>query len=1079
MKASLSNPASSTGVRLALPSYAQQGLWLLHQMDPGNIGYNLPLAIRLSGTLNEVALEKSLREILNRHDVLRTRFVTQKGELLQEIQPHLEFQLTKINLDDMPTAEREEEAHKEAHREAREPFDLQQAPLFRAKLLSLGEQESLLLITMHHIVSDGWSQSVMLAELVTLYSAFSQGRPSPLAALPMQYADFAESERLWLSGETLQKQLHYWQAQLSDLPPLLELPTDRREPLPRTFEGSSYRFLIKHDLTAKLRRLARENRASMFMVLLAAWQVLLYRYSGQPDILIGTAVANRNRLQLETLIGFFVNTLVLRVDLSGDPSFSEVLQRTREASLEAQEHPDLPFEKLVTELAPLQKPNDNPFFRVMFNWLNLPASRMTLAGLKWEYLEQAITVNRFDLMLTIFEAKDELPALFEYNSDLFDESTIVRFGGHLETLLANIVFNSNQRISALEYITSAELKQLLAWAGTATDYPRNLSICELFEQQAEQTPEAMAVIFGDQTLSYRDLNAKSNRVAHYLQSKGIQVEDRVAIYLERSTEMIIALLGVLKSGAAYVVLDPMWPADRIALILDVTEAPLVVTQESLENHLPAGLASIIFRIENDGPEPGQKCSSDLKLQLSADNLAYIAYTSGSTGAAKGVAVLHRGIIRLVRENNYARLGQQEVFLQFAPVAFDASTFEIWGCLLNGGKLVVAPPGTAVMEQLGKIFRQQGITTAWLTAGLFHWMVDHQLDDLRAVPQLLAGGDVLSRHHVMQFLAVAGEGSELINGYGPTENTTFTCCQRFAATDQIATSVPVGTPIANTKVYVLDQQMRLAPVGVTGELFIGGDGLARGYWDAADLTAENFLPDPFASQPGGRLYRSGDRMRWLPDGTLEFLGRMDNQVKIRGYRVELGEIEAALSSHPRVREAVVLAKGQCAGEKVLVAYFSSRTPIQVTAEELRQYLRAKLPGYMVPSALVPVTEFLLTANGKVDRKALAALHADELPETVSTPARTATEKIIAQIWSEVLGKKIIGVEADFFELGGHSLQATQITLRLRDVFQVEDFPLGELFEAPTIFGLATALQKHYDPETLEALSQAILEIQDLN
>lgn len=1076
MKASFSNPASSTGARLALPSYAQQGLWLLHQIDPRNIGYNLPLGIRLTGAFNETALEESLQEILKRHEVLRTRFITVNEELFQEILSHLDLQLRKLDLRHMPEVQREEEVERETQAQAQGSFDLEHGPLFRAALLRLAPQEYVLLITIHHAVSDGWSTGVLLAELVALYSAFSRMQPSPLPALPLQYADFAESQRQYLTSEVLQGQLDFWRTQLKNLPPPLELPADRPEPLTRTSQGGSYRFLIGADLTAKLRNRARENKASMFMALLAAWQILLHRYSNQSDILIGTAAANRNRLQLEKLIGFFVNTLVLRFDLSGDPGFSEILQRAREVSLAAQEHSDLPFEKLVSELAPSRKSSDKPFFKVMFNWLNLPVSKLELAGLKWEAIEQTITVNRFDLMLTVFEGKDDLPGLLEYSTDLFDAHTIARFAGHFKTLLANIAANPDQKISQLGYMTREELQQVFAYSGATTEYPGESSVCQLFEEQAQRTPGAPALVFGDQEFTYAQLNGKANQLARYLQNHGAHIEDRVAVYMERSAEAIIALLAILKSGGAYVAIDPAYPVDRIAFILNATYARLIITQENLAAKIPAEATVTTICIGRDWQVIEGANSSDLKLPISADNLAYIAYTSGSTGVPKGAAILHRAIVRLVRGSSYARLGPQENIVQFAPIAFDASTFEIWGCLLNGGRLVVAPGG---VEHLGSVLRQNGITTAWLTAGLFHWMVEHQLNDLCAVPQLLAGGDVLSPNHVMKFLTAAGEQAVLINGYGPTENTTFTCCHPVRKADQFAASVPVGPPIANTRVYVLDPQMNPVPVGVPGELFIGGDGLARCYWEAADLTAEKFVPDPYSARPGERLYHSGDRMRWLPNGILEFLGRMDNQIKIRGYRVELGEIESVLNSHPKIHESVVLAAGQASGDKSPVAYFSIRLPNEVTGEELRQHLRTKLPEYMIPSTFVPIVEFPLTVTGKIDRKALAALPVNELQKTISTPPRTTTEMVIAQIWSDVLGRKNIGVEDDFFELGGHSLLATQITLRLGDAFQIEDFPLSQLFESPTVAGLAAALGKRYDPETLEAISQTILEIQDLH
>jgi amino acid adenylation domain-containing protein len=1080
MKGAVSNhalPGSDDG-RTCRLSYAQERLWLIDQTK-SSAGYNLPLGIRIQGALKEAALEKSLREILGRHDALRTRFIVRNGAPVQQILPRFEFCLNTVDLANVPKAAQEEEIRKRAQSEARQVFHLDQGPLFRARLLRLSDQDHVLLITMHHIISDGWSIGVLLEELVALYTAFSQGQPSPLPELPVQYADFAEWQRQWLSGEALEQQLSYWKKQLSDLPPPLELPADRPEPGSRSFQGSIYRFTIAPETTAGLRRLARENRASMFMVLLAAWQVLLHRYSGQPGILVGAAVANRNRLHLEKLIGFFVNTLVLRADLGNHPGFSEVLRRARETSLAAQEHQDLPFEKLVAELAPQRSPADNPFFRVMFNWLNLPISKMELAGLKWEHLEQTITVNRFDLMLTVFEGKDGLPGFFEYSTGLFDESTIARFAGHLKVLLANVASNPDQDIDALNYLTHEEQKQLLeTWAGAMAQYPRDSSVSGLFERQVEQTPEAVALVFENQKTSYRKLNANANQIARYLQSIGIQPEDRIAVYLDRSPEMIVALLGILKCGGVYVALDPACPAERLAFILQATRSRAIITQESLKNNLPGRPAISTLCIGRNWPAVEQLDSSYLNLQLSADNLAYIAYTSGSTGIPKGVAVSHRAVIRLVRGNNYARLGPQETFLQFAPAAFDASTFEIWGCLLNGGKLVIASAGIAGMENLGALLRNEKVTTAWLTAGLFHWMVDSQLAGLCSVPQVLAGGDVLSKPHVMKFLAAAPTGAILVNGYGPTENTAFTCCHSIKKGADFAGSVPVGRPIANTQVYVLDAQMQLVPSGVPGELFIGGDGLARGYWEQADLTAEKFIPNPFSRKPGERLYRSGDRMRWLADGTLEFLGRIDTQVKIRGYRVELGEIESSLNLHPQIRQAAVVATAQSSGEKALVAYFSCKAPNEVTAEELRQYLRARLPDYMVPSAFVLVKEFILTANGKIDRKALASIPVSKAERALPVPPRTSMEKVIAQIWTEVLAKPDIGMEDDFFELGGHSLQATQIMLRVRDLFQVDDFPLRRLFESPSVAGLARSLKGQYDPETFEMIAQTVLEAQSL-
>lgn len=1068
----------SNDCRICCLSYAQERLWLIHQRDGGNAGYNLPLGIRIKGTLNEAALERSLQEILKRHAVLRTRFIVRDGKTFQQVLPKLEFSLKMLDLSNVPKGLQDEEIRERVRTEAQQPFDLERGPLFRARLLRLDEHDHVLLITMHHIVSDGWSIGILLEELVSLYANCSHGRSPSLPDLPMQYADFTEWQREWLSGETLKQQMSYWEQQLSNLPSPLELPTDRPQPANRSFNGDSYRFTIPVEVAEKLRRIARESKASLFMVLLAAWQVLLYRYSGQADILIGTAIANRNRLQLEKLIGFFVNMLVLRTELSGNPTFTKVVQRARETSLAAQEHQDVPFEKLVAELDPTRYLSENPFFRVTFNWLNLPASEIELAGLKWEHLEEKITVTRFDLMLTVFEGKAELPAFFEYSTDLFDKSTVARLALNLLTLLGDISMNPRQEIGALQVLSSEERRQLLVeWAGVETEYPRGSSVIQLFEQRAEQSPDNVALVFQNEKLTYSELNAKANQLARFLLSNGIRMEDRVAVYMDSSTEIIIVLLAILKSGAAYVALDRTYPPERIAFILNDTKARFLITQENLKKNLPQELPVKFLCVDNEWLEIELASSSDLKLQLASSNLAYIAYTSGSTGPPKGAAISHGSVIRLVRGNNYARFGPQETFLQFAPVAFDASTFEIWGCLLNGAKLVVAPAGAAGIEGLGAIVRKEHVTTVWLTSGLFQWMVDYHLNDLCEIPQVMTGGDVVSKAHAMKFLAAA-EGTMLMNFYGPTESTTFTSYQPIKKGAQFANSIPVGRPIANTQVYVLDRQMQPVPIGASGELFIGGDGLARCYWEQPDLTAEKFIPNPYNNKPGERLYRSGDRMRWLPDGTLEFLGRIDTQIKIRGYRVELGEIESCLRTYPGIRETAVIAATKVSGEKYLVAYFSARGSTDVTGNELRRHLSTKLPDYMVPSAFVPIEEFPLTANGKIDRKALASLSIGEALDKAYIPPRTGTEKVIALIWSGVLGRPRIGIEDNFLELGGHSLQATQIVLRIRDLFQVDDFPVRRMFESPTVAGLAIALKEHYDPETLETVAQAILEAENL-
>ncbi len=899
-------------------SFAQQRLWFLDQLKPGSPFYNVPKAVRMSGALNVEALQRTLEALVARHESLRTTFASVESRTVQVITPSLSLGLPVVDLSDQPESEREAEALRLAAEEAFRPFDLSRGPLVRAILLRLSREDHVLLLTLHHIISDGWSMGVLFRELGALYEAFSQGRPSPLGELPIQYADYAVWQREWLRNEVLEKQLSYWKRQLGDNLPVLDLPTDHPRPPVQSFRGTYRHIALPKKLSAGIKALSQREGATLFMTLLAAFQTLLARYTGQDDVVVGSPIANRTRIETEGLIGFFVNTLVMRGDLSGDPTFRELLSRAKEVALGAYAHQDLPFEQLVEELQPERDLSNNPLFQVIFALQNARSSPLQLAGLTLSQLGVKRVTSKFDLALFMWEESEELKVTLEYSTDLFEAETITRMLGHFQNLLGGIVADPDQRLSQLSILSEAEQNQLVVeWNNTATEYPREKTVHQLFEEQVALRPDTLAVVFEDEQLTYRELNRRANQVAHYLQGRGVGPEVRVGMMIERSVEMVVGLLGILKAGGAYLPLDPAYPRERLSFMLEDAGVQVLLTQARLLDSVPAPNVEVVC-IDSQWEAISTESTDNLSSGATAESLAYVIYTSGSTGRAKGVAVTNRSIVRLVRNTNYVDFTAEEVFLQFAPVSFDASTFELWGCLLNGARLVVFPAHTPSLEELSRVLIAERITTLWLTAGLFHQMVDGHVDGLRGVRQLLAGGDVLSVSHVEKLLREVPQ-CRLINGYGPTENTTFTCCHTIMTGTPLNGSVPIGRPVANTQVYVLDGRLQPVPVGVPGELYIGGDGLARGYLNRPELTTERFIAHPFSDEAEGRLYRTGDQVRYLKDGTLEFLGRLDSQVKVRGYRIELEEIEAVLSEHTRVEQAIVIAREDGVGDKRLIAY----------------------------------------------------------------------------------------------------------------------------------------------------------------
>jgi amino acid adenylation domain-containing protein len=1037
-------------------SFAQQRLWLIDQLEPGRPLYNIPVALRIDGPLDPAVLARSLGEIVRRHEALRTVFAEQGGAPVQLIQPAAPFALPVVDLAGLPASRREAAALALAGEEAGRPFDLARGPLLRGVLLRLtgaGEQtDHLAALTLHHIVSDGWSMGILIRELTVLYPAFAVGRPSPLPELPVQYADFAVWQGSWLRGEVLESEISFWRRQLAGLPPLLELPTDRPRPAVQSFRGATRPVRLAPELTRQAQALGWREGATLFMVLLAGFHALLARSSGQQDLAVGSPVAGRNRVETEGLIGFFVNTLVLRGDLSGEPSFRELLARLRETALAAYLHQDVPFETLVQELAPERSLAHAPLFQVMFALQNAPVESLEIRNLRLRPVSAAGTTAKFDLTLNLQEHDGGLSGTVEYATDLFDAATIDRLTVHYERLLTAALTTPELMAWELPLLTGAERHQLLwEWSDTARSFPREATVHALFAEQAELRPAAVAVEQGGERLTYGELGRRAGRFARRLVALGLQPEERVAVLAERSPDLIAALLGILQAGGAYLPLDPTHPPERLAWTIRDAGASLLVAPGSAPGQGLAwteGLRLVTLdHEETEEPEAGLPLP-----EVPAAALAYVMYTSGSTGTPKGVAATHRNVVRLVRGAGSADLGPGQTWLQYAPVSFDASTLEIWAPLLNGGRLVLFPRQMASLDDLAQVVEAHGVTSAWLTAGLFHEMVDGCLEGLLPLRQLLAGGDVVSPEHARKVLD-AHPGLTLIDGYGPTEGTTFTCCHRMTDARQVGESVPIGRPIANARVYVLDERRNPVPVGTGGELYAGGDGLARGYLDRPEMTAERFVPDPFGEE-GGRLYRTGDRVRRRVDGVLEFLGRIDHQIKLRGFRIELGEIEAALAALDGVREAAVMVREDTPGDRRLVAYVAAAAG-DVTADALRQGLRERLPEPMVPAAFVTLAALPLTPNGKVDRKALPAPERQSAEESYLAP-RTPVEEVLAGIWAELLGRERVGADGNFFAFGGHSLLATRVMSRLRSLFGVE-MPLRDLFEAPVLADLAARVE----------------------
>ncbi|XZN90035.1 MAG: non-ribosomal peptide synthetase [Microcoleus sp.] len=1143
-------------------SFAQQRLWFLHRLAPGNPFYNVSTALRLTGSLNSIALEQTFNEIVRRHEILRTTFAVVEGELSQIIASELTLSLTKIDLQNIPPTQPEMEhpdlvrtkhsgfksvaranklsavmlcpydyisktkmhpqeaaAKQLAIAESRLPFDLAKGPLLRVKLLQFSATEYVLLINFHHIVADGWSIAVLIRELTSLYKAFAKNQLSPLPELPIQYADFAEWQHQWLQGEVLETQLAYWRQQLTNIQPL-NLPVDRPRPPVPSYRGAREFLALSPTLSDRLNLLSKQQNVTLFVTLLAAFQTLLYRYTGQENIALGTPIANRNRRELEGLIGFFVNTLVLRTDLSGNPIFLEFLNRAKQVTVSAYTHQDLPFEKLVEALEPDRDLSRNPLFQISFSLQNTPAAALELPELTWSAIDFDAGTAKLDLEFNLWEDFAGIKGQLTYSTDLFDSSTIARMLEHFQTLLESIVANPNQRLSDLPMLTAASRHQILVEfnRNLSPNIPRlppicqenepessNIALCfhQLFELQVERSPDAIALVFENQHLTYRQLNTKANQIAHYLQKLGVKPEVLVGICMDRCLDAIVGLLGILKAGGAYVPLDPNYPQERLNFMLEDARTPILLTaqqhstrqglkplsnsssplkwtqQPEISSRLEP-TSAISRGIDSPADESGVQdtdrdftatASPDCQIPnlaaicldrdweaiarqspqnptspVTADNLAYVIYTSGSTGKPKGVLIEHKGLSNLAQAQiETFKLQPHHRVLQFASLSFDASIFEIVLALRSGATLYLANPESRFPgKPLIDFVRDNAITHVTLPPAVLKLLPKTKLASLQTI---ICAGESCTPELVTSW----GKNRQFFNAYGPTEATVWSSIYEITDSQKIS----IGRPILHTQIYILDQDLQPVPLGIPGEIHISGLGVARGYLNRSHLTPQRFIPNPFSDKDKVPMYKTGDLARYLPDGNIEFLGRIDEQVKVRGFRIELGEIEAVLRQHPGVKATCAIACNDSSENQHLIAYVVPKNP-RLNHLELRNFCQTQLPPYMMPNAFQIIDDLPLTPNGKIDRRRLCS------PENLTATSgdafaepRSPTESTLAQIWAATLNRDRVGIRDNFFDLGGDSLLAVRLIDRINQQFQ-RDLPLSSLFLNPTVELLANTL-----------------------
>jgi amino acid adenylation domain-containing protein len=1037
-------------------SFAQERLWFLAQMEPDSPFYNIAGLVQLQGNLNISILEQALNEVVRRHEALRTSFVTIENEVRQAVEVNSAITINHIDLTGMDELQQKSIVKILEVQEAHRVFDLKQPPLLRTTLLKLDGERYVLLMTLHHIVADEWSLRLLIKEIGTYYQTFKSGNPSSEPELMIQYADFADWQRNRLQGELYAKQIAYWRQYLENAPRALELPIDRPRPLVMSYHGASHEFELNDETTAALIRLSRQADTTLFVVMMATFTILLSRYSGQSTICVGYPIANRNRRDIESLIGFFVNTLVLKSDLSGNPTFIELLNNVRKNSLDAQNNQDLPFERLVEELKLEREPNRTPLFQAMLVYQNAPMDTLSVPELKLNIADAEMNSAKFDLTLRISKLEKNIRCTFKYSTELFDESTIYRMTNNLKKLLGSVLDFPDTQISDLPLLTADENRLILEdWNQTRVVLEENKCIFQLFEEQVEKTPNAIAVIFEDRSLTYKELNIRANQVAHYLRSKGVGAEMLVGLCVDRSLEMIIGLLGILKAGGAYVPIDPYFPSKRLELLLNETKVSILLTQEEILSKLTGWKGDAIC-LDNDSLLYNINWIDNLNANNYNGCLVYVIFTSGSTGKPKGVSITNHGLVNYVF--SMIRKLAVKPGLRFAivsTISADLGNTSIFISLLSGGCL--------------NILSYENVMDS---SKFYQSLSDTKIDIIKMVPShlnaLLDGSNKINMP-IGDCLVVGGETMsvglsekiingigccKLINHYGPTEATIGSLTldvKEYIDNHTRIHSIPIGRPIDNVYVYVLDKQSLPVPIGVIGELYIGGFGLARGYINRPDLTADKFVPNPFRGD-GSRLYRTGDWVRYRPDGNIEFLGRFDDQLKIRGFRIELEEIRMQLLKYHKVVDSVVVAKEDMTGDRRLVGYIVTKEKDDFNIADLMDFMRTELPDYMCPSLYIFLEKLPLTANGKLDREALPAPDFCNHSKIRYIAPLSETEKVLVRIFEEVLKVNKISVEDSFFDLGGHSLLATQLMSKICNYFNIS-LPLKTIFEAKSVRKIA--------------------------
>ncbi|MGA9770775.1 MAG: amino acid adenylation domain-containing protein [Blastocatellia bacterium] len=1043
-------------------SYAQQRLWFIQQADPETSVYNIARAIRLTGPLSPSTITQCLTETTRRHCILRTVFDATLGEPVQIISPCNPISMPVVDLSELPPIEQQRQVRRLASLEARQPFDLAAGPVIRARLLRLRQQECVLLFTMHHIASDARSAEILIGEMQSLYRTYSNGETTPLPELEIQYADFAEWQQKWLQSESLDQQLSYWKKQLANCPPVLELQTDFPRPAIKSFRGASRSLVLSDEVGERLKELGQHEKATLFMTLLAGFKALLYRYTQQEDICVGTVTSNRNYPETENLIGFFVDTLVLRTQLEGNLTFRSLLARVRETSVEAYAHRDVPFEKLVQAVQPVRNLSHTPFFQIALIFQSITGTAAQVRELRMESLGTERGTAKYDLTLILVERNNRISATLEYSTDLFEATTITRMLSHLRSLLETVIKAPDRRVSSISVLSVPEQHSILyEWNDSAADYPSHLCAHDLFEGHARLRPDTIALVFKEEHLTYGELDSKANDLAGRLLTLGAGPNCNVGVCLEQSPLVALSILAIFKSGGAFVPIEPRYPAERLAFMFGDSHLNLVLTEQKLMEKIPnQGFRR--FCLDADWKASYARGSQPPVVGSAPDDVAYIIYTSGSTGKPKGTLVNHRGLCNLPFAQDRAfGPGVKDRVLQFASLSFDASIFEIVMALCHGATLCFAPRESLLPgPDFTRLLKEQSITNITLPPSTLAALDEEKLPSLQTL--IVAGEDVSA-----DLVSRWSKGRSFFNAYGPTEATVWSTVARSENPDR---KPEIGRPIENTKVYVLDSNLSPVPVGVVGELHIAGVGLAYGYLNCSDLTADKFIPNPFSRKPGSRLYKTGDLARYRSDGNVDFLGRLDNQVKVRGFRIELREIEEALRQHERVKDAVALVADDESGDKRIVAYAVLDEDHESAPAMLRDFLRIRLPEYMIPSIFIPLSVLPQTPNGKIDRRALP-LPAGNTGLAYLAP-QTRFEQVIAQVWQEILKVEKVGLNDNFFDLGGHSLLAVRVHKKLQEVLNMS-ISIVDLFQYPSV----SALARHLEQDAGDSLSSPQSEKRD--